>query len=82
MNETGRSQLHVLKGHLNVCTSTVVLCTDPLSHTSDTKIPENTEDDPEPEYAVDFQMGYSSVYLCISNIGAVMKIYLYELRSL
>jgi len=46
------------------------------------KTPENTEDDPEPEYAVDFQMGYSSVYLYISNIGAVMKIYLYELRSL
>jgi len=80
MDETGTSQLHVLKGHLNVCTPTVVLCPDPLSHTpsasSVTKTPENTQDDPEPEYAVDFQMGYYSVYLYNSNREAVMKIYL------
>jgi len=70
---------------MNVCTSTVVLCPNPLSPTSSPssvmKTPENTEDDPEPEYAVDFQMGYYSVYLYDSNIGAVMKIYLSELRS-
>jgi len=58
----------------------------PLSHTASassvTKTPENTEDDPEPEYAVDFQTGYYSVYLYNSNIEAVMKICLYELRSL
>ena len=65
---------------MNVCTSNVVLCPDPLSPTpsasSVMKTPENTENDLEPEYAVDFQMGYCSVYLYNSNIGAVMKIYL------
>jgi hypothetical protein len=64
---------------MNVCTS-IVLCLDPLSPppsaSSVMKTPENTEDDPEPDYAVDFQMGYYSVYLYNSNIGAVMKIYL------
>jgi hypothetical protein len=45
---------------MNVCTSTVVLRRDPLSPTpsasSVMKTPEKTEDDPEPEYAVDFQI--------------------------
>jgi len=40
------------------------------------RTPENTEDDPEPEYAVDIQMGYYFVYMYNSNIGAVMKFYL------
>jgi hypothetical protein len=64
---------------MNVSASSVVLCPDPLyptpSASSVMKTPINT-DDPEPEYAVDLQMGYYSVYLYNSNIGAVMKIYL------
>jgi len=64
---------------MNVSTSSVVLCPDPMSPTpsasSVMKTPINTEDDPEPEYAVDLQMGYYSVYPYNSNIGAVMKIY-------
>jgi hypothetical protein len=79
MNEKDRSQFCVLQGH-HKCIYIVCLYPDPLSPSpsasSVMKTPINTEDDPEPEYAVDLQMGYYSVYLYNSNIGGVMKMYL------
>ena len=63
------------KASKHVCTSTIVVCPDPLSPTpsksSMMKTPENTEedpDDPEPAAEGDVQMKYTSDYLYSSKV--------------
>lgn len=74
--EAGRFQGHIEKDHQGVCTSTVMVCPDPLFPIplplKNMKIPENTEDsyDPKPVGEGDIQMKYSS-QLCSPSFRTV-----------
>ena len=64
--ETGRFQGHAEKDHQGVCTSIIVVCSDPLFSIplplKNMKIPEKTEEDsydPKPAGEGDIQMKYS-----------------------
>ena len=76
--ETGRFQGRVQKRPLRICTSIIVVSPEPFSPTSSTssatKVPENTEEDPndfEPVDNGDIPKEYSSDQLYSQSISSV-----------